>query len=67
MRITFMIGNGFDKNVGLNTGYDDFYKSLPENTLYGIFKSIKTDTALWSDMEEGLGKSNAMFNIKRGR
>ncbi len=56
MRITFMIGNGFDKSVGLKSGYDDFYNSLPENTENDIIKSIKADTALWSDMEESLGR-----------
>lgn len=25
-RITFLIGNGFDLNVGLNTKYEHFYK-----------------------------------------
>lgn len=34
MRITFMVGNGFDKCVGLKTGYDDFYKSLPDETIW---------------------------------
>ena len=26
MRVTFLVGNGFDRAVGLATGYDDFYK-----------------------------------------
>lgn len=56
MRITFMVGNGFDKRVGLRSGYDDFYKSLPDNTDNDIINSIKADTELWSDMEETLGK-----------
>jgi len=26
MKITFLLGNGFDKALGLNTGYNDFYQ-----------------------------------------
>ena len=50
-----MMGNGFDKCVGLKTGYDDFYKSLPQNSDNMIIRSIKDNTDLWSDMEEQLG------------
>lgn len=31
MNLTIIYGNGFDKNLGLNTTYPDFYKWLREN------------------------------------
>lgn len=56
MNITFFIGNGFDLNVGLKTGYKHFYdyliKKEPNNKLV---KSIKKDYELWADLELGLG------------
>jgi hypothetical protein len=56
MNITFMIGNGFDLNLGLETGYKKFYeyyvKRNPDDL---IAKSIKEDYELWADLEEGLG------------
>ena len=35
MNITFLIGNGFDRNLGLATSYSefvDYYKKLPSST-----------------------------------
>ena len=59
MNITFLIGNGFDLNLGLKTGYTDFYnyyiQQLPDDM---IVKSIKKENGtykLWSDLELGLG------------
>lgn len=56
MNITFMIGNGFDLNLGLHTSYKDFYKyyiKKEPNDL--IAQSIKSNYNLWSDLELGLG------------
>ena len=56
MNITFMIGNGFDLNLNLKTGYKDFYKYYIENTKEDIIsKSIKNNYELWADLELGLG------------
>lgn len=56
MNITFMIGNGFDLNLNLKTGYKDFYKYYIENTKEDIIsKSIEKDYELWADLELGLG------------
>lgn len=59
-RITFLIGNGFDINVGLDTRYKDFYqyyiKEKPEDKLA---LAIDSDYEYWADMEEGLGKYTA--------
>lgn len=57
MNITFLIGNGFDLNLKLNTRYSDFYKYYIENDPEDLLsKSIKSDYAMWSDLEVGLGE-----------
>ena len=45
MNITFLIGNGFDRNLGLNTTYSDFtkhYKSIETNneTMVASFSKV---------------------------
>lgn len=57
MNITFLIGNGFDLNLKLNTRYSDFYKYYIKNDPQDILsKSIKNDYEMWSDLEVGLGE-----------
>ena len=61
MRVTFLIGNGFDRNIGLDTTYSDFvnvYKHLEaESDHIKNFRSyIKENEELWSKAEEALGK-----------
>ena len=57
MNITFLIGNGFDLNLKLNTRYSDFYKYYIENDPKDLLsKSIKNDYKMWSDLEVGLGE-----------
>lgn len=57
VKITFLIGNGFDLNVGLNTRYSDFYpyyvKRCPDDLLA---KEIDENTDRWSDLELALGQ-----------
>lgn len=57
MNITFLVGNGFDLNLGLLTSYKDFYKYYikrePDDL---IAKSISNDYKLWADLELGLGE-----------
>ena len=57
MNVTFFIGNGFDLNLGLKTGYKSFYKyytqACPEDMLS---KAISADYELWADLELGLGE-----------
>ena len=64
MNITFFIGNGFDLNLKLKTGYKDFYKyftsKAPNNM---IAKSIKSDYELWSDLELGLGEFTSSISV----
>ena len=59
MNITFLIGNGFDINIGLKTSYLNFYdyfdeRASEENMLR---KWIDKSDKLWSDLETGLGVS----------
>ena len=57
MNVTFLIGNGFDLNLKLNTRYSDFYKYYIENDPKDLLsKSIKDDYEIWSDLEVGLGE-----------
>lgn len=74
MRITWIIGNGFDVNLGLKTGYRDFRervyftdscKSELRNKL--VQKLVDADldelgtAELWSDLEELLGKATEYY------
>lgn len=59
MNLTIIYGNGFDKNLGLNTTYPDFYKWLSENKKRDddeIFCNIKEKPENWSDLELALGQ-----------
>lgn len=66
MDITFLIGNGFDVNLGLKTKYRDFYKYYLkcETSDFNIlnFKSeISDNWSKWSDAEQAFGKSTSKF------
>lgn len=61
MKITFLIGNGFDLNLGLRTTYKDFYENylktldtevIKNNILYNY---IDKDIEDWVDFETRLG------------
>lgn len=67
MNIVFLIGNGFDINLGMKTSYADFYDDLiktyigatpPEEKLQRSIAKYK-DTNLWADLEKGLGEYTA--------
>lgn len=64
MNIVFLIGNGFDINLGMKTSYADFYDdyiktyrtdSVPINRLMQSIAQYKK-TNLWADLENGLGQ-----------
>ena len=72
MRITFLVGNGFDIQAGLNSSYRDFgkwycqeesndpqIKKLKET----IKDSIETNNENWADFEEALGKYTENFSL----
>lgn len=61
MRLTYLIGNGFDIGLGLNTRYQDFldtYLSVSGSTaLLSQFKNhIDKDRETWSDAELAFGQ-----------
>ena len=62
MNITFLIGNGFDLNLGLKTSFSDFLKVYKEPQVgdSDIIKKFKIDflrdEQLWSDAEMAFGK-----------
>jgi len=70
MNITYLIGNGFDINIGMATRYTDFYKTYinegpvnPELTPHGqnLIRELKKHLSdegnydYWSDLELALG------------
>lgn len=56
MNITFMIGNGFDINVGLNTRYSDFYPYYKRKCGNDIIsKDLTENEEKWADLELRLG------------
>lgn len=70
MNITFLIGNGFDLNLGLDTSYNSFIKEYTkdiDNTeddgsaLYYFKKNISRNKELWSSAEEAIGQITAKF------
>lgn len=57
MNVTFLIGNGFDLNLGLKTQYTDFYKyycRLEKSQNDMIASQIDGSYGKWSDLEMGL-------------
>jgi hypothetical protein len=71
MNITYILGNGFDKAIGLATGYPEFLKSYCEkknndskySELINAMKDdIKAHKNLWSDLEITLGKYTSNFD-----
>lgn len=71
MNITFLIGNGFDLNIGLKTKYSDFIKQyvnvINGNQIIKDFKShIANENLLWSDAEIAFGKYTSNYSDKQG-
>ncbi len=73
MNIVFLIGNGFDINIGLNTRYKDFYDyylsldSTKDNDQVKKLKAhlketLSTDDKYWSDLEIALGAYTTNFS-----
>lgn len=63
MNIVFLIGNGFDINLGMKTSYADFYDEYtsiyinPSEPVKQLMDNIAQykDNNLWADLEKGLG------------
>ena len=57
MNITFLVGNGFDINLGLNTRYTDFYPTYLSKGHDDILSiAIADNYDKWADLEIALGK-----------
>ena len=62
LNITYLLGNGYDLQLGLKTAYSDFYEHLKNNKSEefennSIFQEIANDKiGFWSDFELALGK-----------
>lgn len=60
MKIVYLIGNGFDLNLGMKTKYTDFYDyyktidAKSENIKF-LKEAINNDLVNWSDLELALG------------
>ena len=68
MNIVYLIGNGFDLNLGLKTSYKDFYEKhyclekSPNDNIEKLKKEIKGNIDSWSDLEIALGKHTEKIN-----
>ncbi|HCI65442.1 MAG TPA: hypothetical protein DER12_02225 [Lachnospiraceae bacterium] len=70
MNITFMIGNGFDLNIGLKTRYKDFIlEYLKIDTKDDMLKKFKQDidrnADLWSSAELAFGQYTNEFSCEK--
>lgn len=76
MVITYLIGNGFDLNLGLHTSFNDFvkvYSDSPTNpskydeVISGFKSYIKQDISHWGNAELAIGKyTDAFSSAKKG-
>ena len=71
MNVTFLIGNGFDLNLGLATAYSDFvkyYKGTAADTevLRKFRKDINENEARWSAAEIEMGQYSGAFEKGQG-
>ena len=67
MEILYLIGNGFDINLGLKTRYSDFYeyyKTLQSKSpnVKKLKDNIGTNFKNWSDLEQAIGVYTENFN-----
>ncbi len=75
MKVTFIVGNGFDINMGIDTKYSDFYKwflvqeeskNIPSNIDSNTHRQLveimgKKNLPYWADLEELFGKEIRNF------
>lgn len=66
MNITYLIGNGFDLNLGLETKYTDFikvYKNqvMSDKKIEDFRWRVAANLALWSNAELAFGKCTKDF------
>ena len=66
MNILYILGNGFDLNLGMKTSYKDFYdyyKSIESSNehINSLKKNISNNYKNWSDLEYALGQYTDEF------
>ena len=66
MNITYIIGNGFDVNLGLKTRYQDFYdyyqnQPSPSEEVKQLKANIDRNKENWADLELALGEYTSNF------
>ena len=66
MKIVYILGNGFDVNLNLETKYTDFYKNYKKtesksDSILKLKENIKTEKN-WSDLELALGEYSEKVN-----
>lgn len=66
MKITILVGNGFDIALGIKSSYTDFYEWYCEQTsssdaIAEMKENIRKGNT-WADLELGLGEYTAFFN-----
>lgn len=66
MNITYIIGNGFDVNLGLKTRYQDFYdyyqnQPSPSEEVKQLKANIDRNKENWADLELALGEYTPNF------
>lgn len=66
MNITYIIGNGFDLCLGLNTRYSDFYdyyqnQPSPSEEVKQLKANIDRNKENWADLELALGEYTSNF------
>lgn len=69
MKIVYLIGNGFDVNIGLKTKYKDFYdyylsldKSADNEQVTKLKQALNPEDQFWSDLEIALGEYTINFS-----
>ena len=74
MKITFMVGNGFDIGLGIESSYIAFYnwyckrpskeehiQMFKKDIMNDMSRDIPADEKTWADFELGLGEYTANF------
>lgn len=69
MKIVYLIGNGFDINIGLKTKYKDFYdyylsldRSADNEQVAKLKQALNPEDQFWSDLELALGQYTTNFS-----
>lgn len=70
MQLTFLIGNGFDLNLGLNTRYHQFYEyyikqESKNETIRHFKKNLSEHIEDWADLEVVLGDYAEHFSLEQ--